>query len=184
MIRSRLVVALAATGLAVGAAATTAATAKTAKPAPRNATISTVEKEKYSINRYAQDGMYFAPGTLSIKSGGTLKVIDKQKQEPHTISFVRASQLPRTTEQINACENVAPKTTCLALAMKHEANPQTGQVKKPVVDPGKAGADGAGNSWFIAPGSSVKFKISAKKGTVLHFMCVIHPWMQGTIVVK
>jgi plastocyanin len=183
MIRSKLVVALAATGLAVGAAATTAATAKPAKPAPRNATIKTVERTTFKINRYVQDEMRFAPGTLSIKSGGTLTVINKQKQEPHTISFVRASQLPRTNKQINNCGN-GPKTICRALGIKHEVNFQTQQVGKPVVDPGTPGADGPGNSWFIAPGGSVKFKVSAKKGTVLHFMCALHPWMQGRIVVK
>jgi hypothetical protein len=28
-------------------------------------------------------------------------------------------------------------------------------------------------------GSTVKFKVTAKAGTTLHYLCIIHPWMQG-----
>ena len=31
--------------------------------------------------------------------------------------------------------------------------------------------------------TSITFKVTAKPGTTLHFVCAIHPWMQGTIKV-
>jgi hypothetical protein len=40
-----------------------------------------------------------------------------------------------------------------------------------------------GDSIILFPGQSFTVQITASAGTVLHFMCVIHPWMQGTIVV-
>jgi hypothetical protein len=33
-------------------------------------------------------------------------------------------------------------------------------------------------------GASVSFKVGAKKGTTLSFMCLIHPWMQAKIKVQ
>jgi hypothetical protein len=32
-------------------------------------------------------------------------------------------------------------------------------------------------------GESIDLKVTAKKGTTLHFMCLIHPWMQAKVVV-
>lgn len=40
-----------------------------------------------------------------------------------------------------------------------------------------------GDSIILLPGQSIVLTISAPAGTVLHFMCVFHPWMQGEIVV-
>ncbi|HYB03555.1 MAG TPA: hypothetical protein VED17_03775 [Nitrososphaerales archaeon] len=40
-----------------------------------------------------------------------------------------------------------------------------------------------GDSIVLFPGESFMVQITAPAGTVLHFMCIIHPWMQGVIVV-
>jgi len=40
-----------------------------------------------------------------------------------------------------------------------------------------------GDSIILFPGDSFSVQITAPAGTVLHFMCVIHPWMQGEIIV-
>ena len=32
--------------------------------------------------------------------------------------------------------------------------------------------------------STVRFAVSAAAGTTLHFICAIHPWMQGRIKVR
>jgi hypothetical protein len=39
---------------------------------------------------------------------------------------------------------------------------------------------------LVAPkkGSKTLFKVTAPKGTTLRFMCLIHPWMQGTLEVR
>jgi len=40
-----------------------------------------------------------------------------------------------------------------------------------------------GDSIVLFPGESFMVQVTAPVGTVLHFMCIIHPWMQGEIVV-
>jgi len=40
-----------------------------------------------------------------------------------------------------------------------------------------------GDSIVLMPGESFMVQVTAPAGTVLHFMCIIHPWMQGEIVV-
>jgi plastocyanin len=41
-----------------------------------------------------------------------------------------------------------------------------------------------GDSLFQAPGKNVSAVVSAPAGTTLYYLCAIHPWMQGKIVVK
>jgi uncharacterized cupredoxin-like copper-binding protein len=115
---------------------------------------------------------------VTIKSGGTLTVKTKGGA-PHSFSVVKATQLPKTTKQIEQCK------VCEALAKAHEADPQSSAPpKKPVVDVGATGIDQAGDSVFLAPNKSTKLKVTAKKGTTLYFMCALHPWMQGKLQVK
>jgi hypothetical protein len=40
-----------------------------------------------------------------------------------------------------------------------------------------------GDSIILLPNQSFTVQITAKAGTVLHFMCAIHPWMQGELIV-
>jgi hypothetical protein len=52
------------------------------------------------------------------------------------------------------------------------------------VDVNKPGVDGPGDSYFIAPtAKKLTFKVTAKKGTTLYFLCAIHPWMQAKVIV-
>jgi plastocyanin len=59
-----------------------------------------------------------------------------------------------------------------------------------LVDVGQTGFDtmgtktAPGDSIYLAPKATVSFKVTAKKGSELHYFCAIHPWMQGTITVK
>jgi hypothetical protein len=54
-----------------------------------------------------------------------------------------------------------------------------------VVDKGQAGLDEPGDSIAIEgpKHKSISIKVTAAAGTTLHFMCAVHPWMQGTIKV-
>jgi plastocyanin len=142
------------------------------------ATLTATAGTKYVINKYAQDLSRFSPGAVTIKSGGTLTVKAKGPA-PHSFSVVKASQLPKTTKQIEQCK------VCQTLATAHGADPHSdAPPTKPVVDVGATGIDQAGDSVFLAPSSTTKLKITAKKGTTLYFMCAIHPWMQGKLQVK
>ena len=46
--------------------------------------------------------------------------------------------------------------------------------------------DRPGDSAFIAPSQKAKvtLKVTAKPGTTLYFMCIIHPWMQAKLIVQ
>jgi plastocyanin len=185
MTSRRALVGLATLGLTVGGAGSALA-AKSA-PAPKTAKIVAVDKTSYKLNRYVKSEMYFSKDVTTIRSGGTITVKNKSKQEPHTVSFVRASQIPDTTKKINACsaafENPKAKGICARLIKAHQPD-KTGNPKNLVVDVGKPGVDKAGDSRFIAPGGKITFKVTAKAGTTLHYFCLVHPWMSAIVKVK
>ena len=172
------VAALGVSALAIGPAS--AAT----KPKPKPNTIETRGELKVKINAYVQDGQRFLPGDLKLKSGTTVTLKNKSTDgAPHSLSLVKKSALPKTAADIMGC------AACGPLMGAHQADPNTGDVKVPVVDVGAPGFDTmgdattAGDSIFLPPKGKVTFKVTAKKGSRLHFMCAIHPWMQGTITV-
>ena len=171
----RMTVALAATAaLGVSALGVGAAGAATAKNR-----INIVGGASIKPGESVTDDQHFTPQVLTVKSGATVKLANKAKTEdPHTISLVKKSQLPKTAKQAFNC------AACNAFFGAHEVNEQTGEPGKPVVDVGQPGYDQPGDSMVIAPKGKISFKVSAKKGTTLYYLCAIHPWMQGKIKVK
>jgi plastocyanin len=172
------------TAVALAAIAALGVSAPAAHAASKN-TITTTGKTTFKVNQYIQDGSRFAPGTITVKSGTTIKLVNKSRDgAPHTLSLLRKSSLPRTASQISDCPMCAP------LLAAHQANPQTGQVGVPLYDTGAPGfqtmgtGKTAGDSIFLPPHGKVSFQVTAAKGSVLHFFCAVHPWMQGTIKVK
>jgi plastocyanin len=156
------------------------------------ATVRVREQMKFVINRYAQDGMRFVPGTVTIKSGCrlTFAFATRGQSDPHSLSIVKASDLPRTTAQLENCK------VCGQIGARHVEHPgQPPGPKNPIVhwivNVGSPGLDEPGDSVAILeakgapPGHrSVTVPVSAPAGTILHFLCGVHPWMQGKIVVK
>jgi hypothetical protein len=81
---------------------------------------------------------------------------------------------------------------CNKLGAAHGADPNSqgppkfqylengvGQNTAPKVDrPGDSGITGPGKR-----GESINLKVTAKKGTTLYFLCLLHPWMQAKVVV-
>ena len=145
--------------------------------------------QKYAINQYAQEELRFVPGTVTVASGSTLTFAFADKeQEPHTLTILSKATLPRTTAQINQCR-------ACQVALGHLKNPKNQQTAltpaNPIVhwtlDKGEPGLDTPGDSIAIeSPGAhkSNTVVVSAPSGTTLYFVCAIHPWMQGKIIVK
>jgi plastocyanin len=141
-----------------------------------------------SPNKYMQDNMFFSPGTVTVSSGDsiTFKFDKPNSMEPHTLTIVKRSQLPRTGAQVENCR------ACEMLASGHLKNPKAApDQNNPIVhwtlNKGQPGLDTVGDSVAIQePGAhkSVTVKVSAPAGTTLYFLCAVHPWMQGKIVVK
>lgn len=130
-----------------------------------------------------------APQT--IVAGEDLEVLNQTNPKqvgPHTFSLVTKGSLPKTPKARQNC--FTPKHICMAIAQWHGVK-GNGPVK---VNPVEAGAEGwdtlgsvtkTGDSWFTGskPGTSITEKVTAAAGTTIHFMCAIHPWMQGSIEV-
>jgi plastocyanin len=140
--------------------------------------------ESFKPNAYIKIGFRFAPGTVPIHSGGTV-TLTNTTADPHTLSLVTRSQLPRTFKQVESCD------VCGAIAKSHGLNPEgppTGPPPIPLVNVGAAGFDAPGDSVIIGPKGEgpgpVTFKVTARPGTILSFVCAIHPWMQGRFLVK
>jgi plastocyanin len=151
---------------------------------PGKAKIVIKGSETFKRNAYIKDSVHFVAGTLSIRSGGTV-TLTNMTDDPHTFSIVKPSQLPHTVKQIQECH------VCGEIARSHGVNPEgpptSGPPPIPLVNVGPAGFDESGDSIAINPkshGGQVTFKITAPAGSTLNFMCAIHPWMQGRILVK
>jgi hypothetical protein len=142
---------------------------------------------KVKINRYIQDGLRWNRDVYRVPSGGTIHVVNDAAEEgPHTFTVVAAKDEPKTGLGVVKCK------ICETLAKAHGANPNSdappkfpflengvGQKTPPLVDrPGDSGVTGQGKK-----GESIDLKVTAKPGTKLNFMCLIHPWMQAEVVV-
>jgi plastocyanin len=180
--------------VAVGATAAVglfgAGSVGTAAAAKKNQ-IRIVGGVQVKLGHYVKDNQRFKAPKAAVKSGSTVKVVNRAKTEdPHTISFTTKKFLPG--EDFNS--PIFP-----LLGQAHgvpEDNPE-GEPTIFVVDNGQAVPEGGtlnvdtpftdtvmGDSAFIAPGQkSFSFKLTAEKGTTLHYFCAIHPWMQGKLKV-
>jgi hypothetical protein len=156
-------------------------------PAPKRATIKATVHFKAKINRYVQDFLRWNKDVYQVRSGGTLHIVnDASSEGPHTFTVVKESDLPKTAKQIQECK------ICQKLGQAHGADPESnappkflflengvGQDTPPNVDqPGDSGITGD------KQGNSIDLPVTAKKGKVLYFMCLIHPWMQAKVLVR
>ena len=174
-------------GIAIAASVAFAPAAHAAK---KN-TITIKGGTVFKAGKYVKDNVHFTPANLTVKSGATVKVLNKgSNPEPHTVSFVKKKFLPKSFE----FPAIAP------LMAAHQVDPNNEEAPPAVlvVDNNAPAAPGAllnvdslgddkqaGDSQFIAPGQkSISFKVTAKKGKVLPYYCAVHPWMQAKITVK
>ncbi len=173
--------------LALTASGAGAAVAAKNGPPPTHATVNAVSKVQFKINRYVKDGLRWQKDVYQVKSGGTLHIVNKAEDGPHSLSVVKKSDLPRTTKQIGQCK------ICETIGQQHGADPNSDAPPTFVFvndgigtnDATQVGFDKPGDSVFIGgePNASADVKVTAKKGTKLFFMCAIHPWMQAKVIV-
>ena len=181
--------------VAVGATAAlglfTAGSVGTAAAAPKKNQIRILGGVQVKLGKYVKDNQRFQAPKGKVRSGATVKVVNKTTTEdPHSISFTTKKFLPGT--DFNTA--IFP-----LLGQAHgvpEDNPE-GEPTILVVDNGQPLAAGAtlnvdtpftdtvmGDSAFLPTKDTFSFKVTAKKGTTLHYFCAVHPWMQGKLKVK
>jgi hypothetical protein len=144
---------------------------------PRRATLPVVGGTSFEPNRFIRDSQRFGRDVTVIRSGGTVRIRNRTR-EPHTLSLVRRSQLPRRLRQLENCR------VCEELFQAHGATEEDRPPSNPVVNVGAAGFDRPGDSIAFGPRESVSIRITAPRGTRLYFLCAPHPWMQGRFAVR
>jgi hypothetical protein len=172
--------------LALSASGTGAALAAKSGPPPTHATVNAVAKVQFKINRFVKDSLRWQKDVYQVRSGGTLHIVNKAEDGPHTFSIVAKKDLPRTTKQINQCSICEKIGQQFGITDPNsEAPPPHNYVDDGVAQDTPANFDKPGDSVFIGPnvGDSADAKITAKKGTKLFFLCAIHPWMQAKVIV-
>jgi hypothetical protein len=170
------VVAIVALGVAVAGGSATAGTQKA-----EDAAVVKMEKQGREL---------FFTYPKTVEQGRNLKIknnSDPRKVGPHTFSLVQRSTFPRTNDEIKDCARKFKKI-CGAIVKWHQVDLQTGQIGRNPAEAGKNGWDEQGNlkhrgdSWVSErEGQVFKEKVKADVGKTLHFICAVHPEMQGKI---
>ena len=174
-------------GLCLAVGVSGVAVAANSAAVPKKITIDEKGGLEMKPNRFVKDLLRWRKDVYQVKSGGTIHVVNNVADEgPHTFTVVREKDLPGNAKEMNNC------AICQKLGEAHGADPNSdappkfqylengvGQATAPNVDkPGDSGVTGEGKK-----GESIDFKVTAKKGSKLYFMCLIHPWMQGKVIV-
>jgi hypothetical protein len=148
-------------------------------------TITAINELSFEPNKALNVGFRFKPGTLRIGHGEKLTfqegpaTPEAAGQEAHTLSIVARSDVPRTIEEVLTCEACGPILTA------HDPDNNGEPPFNPVVNVGKPGLDQPGDSILITPEDPViKARVTAPAGSRLRFICAIHPWMQGKLIVE
>jgi hypothetical protein len=159
-----------------------------AAAAPARVTVRSQTSVKFKANRYIQDGLRWNRDSYTVRSGGTVHVVNGDGSEgPHTFTVLAKKDIPKSIRTLFNCR------ACNALVRAHGADPNSeapprfnflengvGQNTAPNLDrPGDSGVTGRGRK-----GESIDFHVTARAGTTLYFMCLIHPWMQSKIEVE
>jgi plastocyanin len=139
--------------------------------------VRTMGDERVVPNTLVQTTLRFTPGQIMVASGETVTwTHDDETTAPHTVTIVEDFPEP-TLDAIFGCG--APGQPCAVALEAHFANGFN-----PVVEVGAAGLDSPGDSLFFFDDTSITATVSAPSGTTLNYLCAIHPWMQGEIVVN
>ena len=139
--------------------------------------VRTMGDERVVPNAMVQATLRFTPGMIKVASGEAITwTHDDNTTAPHTVTIVE--EYPEATlDAIFACGN--PGQPCAVALAAHFANGFT-----PVVEVGGAGLNSPGDSLFLFDDATITATVSAPSGTTLKYLCAIHPWMQGEIVVN
>jgi plastocyanin len=141
--------------------------------------------ETFEANSLFLSNLRFAPENIKVDKGDTVTWADiALTTSPHTITIVEHADVPVNFAEAYIClwdkRILGVDGPCLQFMDAHGGLPPT----TPVVDVGRKGLDAPGDSVFLPPNGSVSAQITAAPGSVLHYICIIHPWMQGSITVE
>jgi hypothetical protein len=153
------------------------ATAGSAEPSSHREVfvVRAVGSENFEANALIYSTFRFDPERSFPHTGDRVVLADRDASTgvPHTLTVVRKSELPTSIDEV-----FGPCPAC-----NQALNAHFGQ------DPPRFrvglgdGLNERGDSILVLEGQSVGARVTASSGSVLHFLCAIHPWMQGRLVV-
>jgi plastocyanin len=141
--------------------------------------------ETFEGNALFLSNLRFAPENTKVEKGDKVTWKDDAlTTSPHTITIVNPEIVPVDFATAYIClwdkRILGVDGACLQFMDAHGGIPPS----TPVVNAGRNGLDVARDSIFLPPNGSVSAQVTAGPGTTLHYICIIHPWMQGTITVE
>jgi plastocyanin len=171
--------------IAAAAALIVAAMAGPASAAPA-ATVEVRGGDILEPGQFIKNNFRFVPRNITVNSGDVVRWVDRDRDEddPHTVTIARRSDLPQNIAQLDAC--YAPGALC---AETIEAHDPLSDFRPPFdfrVARGGPGLNARGDSLlFGGPfDQAIRAPVTAAAGRTLYYLCVIHPWMQGSITVQ
>jgi plastocyanin len=169
----------------------------TASAAPNDGgkTVQIVGGQQFIPDVSFSDTQRFEQKVVTVRSGQTIRW-HNTTDEPHTISVVAPSDVPKTVQQVENCQ------VCGPFLGAHAPNSGPNGPQPPFVffldnlapSSGAATLDSTGDSLIVAPQGAqfpsttgatitdtVSAVVTAPAGTTLKYICAIHPWMQAAI---
>jgi len=149
-------------------------------------------------NTWIASTYHFGSGPIFVKSGTVVALTDNT-QDPHTLTLAVQSDLPNTAEDALNCGQPGYPQICVVAASVIPPPPSTPDPCYVAGTGSTAGGSPAspcalstpfdvetattGDQAVILPGQTLYLQITGSPGTIVHFMCIIHPWMQGEFVI-
>lgn len=185
MSRMKLTVVGLAVCLLLGVAGVATATAA----GPARTTIKSTTSFKFKPNRYIQDGLRWAKDSYTVSSGGTLHVVNGDGSEgPHTFTVLAKKDVPKTARTLFGCRACNQLTRAHGADPNSEAPPRFNFLENGVGQNTPPSIDRPGDSALVGErgrkGEFIDLKVTARAGTTLSFICLIHPWMQAKVEVQ
>jgi plastocyanin len=136
--------------------------------------------------QFIKNNFRFVPRNITVRSGDVVRWVDRDRDadDPHTVTVARKADLPQTIAQLDAC--FAPGGFCIQTIEAHDPGLDEQPPFNFRVNRGGPGLDARGDSLlFGGPfDQAVRARVTAPAGRTLYYLCVIHPWMQGSITVQ
>ena len=181
---------------AVAALATVAAFGVAAAPAAaaKKNEIRIVGGTKFKAGKYVKDDVRFKPRPVSVKSGATVKVVNKglgaraahdllRREE---VRCPRASSSRAARSSRRSSPRMRPIRRPRTSASSRSTTASASRTTRPACSRSTRSATRRPRATRSSsrPAQGTSFKVTAKKGSTLPYYCAIHPWMQGKIKVK
>ena len=171
--------------IAAAAALIVAAMAGPASAAPA-ATVEVRGGDILQPGQFIKNNFRFVPRNITVHSGDVVRWVDRDRDEddPHTVTIARKADLPQTIAQLDACYE--PGGFCITTIEAHDPGLDEQPPFNFRVNRGGPGLNARGDSLlFGGPfDQAIRGRVTAPAGRTLYYVCVIHPWMQGSITVQ